>query len=34
MDRLEMVFAGEKSLEGVIFFPFSAIVGGQSGTET
>ncbi len=34
IDRLEMVFAGEKSLEGVIFFPFSAIVGGQSGTET
>jgi len=34
MDRLEMVFAGEKSLEGVIFFPFSAIVGGQSSTET
>ena len=33
MDRLEMVFAGEKSLEGVILFPFSAIVGGQSGTE-
>ncbi len=25
-DRLEMVFAGEKSLEGVISFPFSAIV--------
>ena len=33
LDRLEMVFAGEKSLEGVIFFPFSAIVAGQSGTE-
>jgi elongation factor P--(R)-beta-lysine ligase len=33
MDRLEMAFAGEKSLEGVIFFPFSAIVNGQSGTE-
>jgi len=33
LDRLEMVFAGEKSLEGVIFFPFSAIVDGQSGTE-
>ena len=33
VDRLEMVFAGEKSLEGVILFPFSAIVGGQSGTH-
>jgi lysyl-tRNA synthetase class 2 len=33
MDRLEMVFAGERSLEGVIFFPFSTIVGGQSRTE-
>jgi lysyl-tRNA synthetase class 2 len=31
VDRLEMVFAGEKSLEGVILFPFSAIVPGQSG---
>jgi lysyl-tRNA synthetase class 2 len=31
VDRLEMVFTGEKSLEGVIFFPFSAILGGQSG---
>lgn len=31
VDRLEMVFAGEKSLEGVILFPFSAILGGQSG---
>jgi lysyl-tRNA synthetase class 2 len=30
MDRLEMVFRAEKSLEGVILFPFSAIVGGQS----
>jgi lysyl-tRNA synthetase class 2 len=28
MDRLEMLFSGEKSLEGVIFFPFSAIVRG------
>jgi lysyl-tRNA synthetase class 2 len=27
IDRLEMVFAGEKSLEGVILFPFSAILG-------
>jgi lysyl-tRNA synthetase class 2 len=26
MDRLEMVFTGEESLEGVIFFPFSAIL--------
>jgi len=33
VDRLEMVFAGEKSLEGVILFPFSAILGEQSGTE-
>ena len=33
VDRLEMVFNGEKSLEGVILFPFSAIVGGQSGTH-
>jgi elongation factor P--(R)-beta-lysine ligase len=33
VDRLEMVFQGEKSLEGVILFPFSAIVGGQSGTR-
>ena len=31
VDRLEMVFTGEKSLEGVILFPFSAIVDGQSG---
>jgi lysyl-tRNA synthetase class 2 len=30
VDRLEMVFAGEKSLEGVILFPFSAILAGQS----
>jgi elongation factor P--(R)-beta-lysine ligase len=27
VDRLEMVFRGEKSLEGVILFPFSAILG-------
>ncbi|MGA2479435.1 MAG: amino acid--tRNA ligase-related protein [Spirochaetia bacterium] len=27
IDRLEMVFRGEKSLEGVILFPFSAILG-------
>ena len=33
VDRLEMVFSGEKSLEGVILFPFSAIIGKQSGTE-
>ena len=33
VDRLEMVFAGEKSLEGVILFPFSAILHAQSGTE-
>jgi lysyl-tRNA synthetase class 2 len=33
VDRLEMVFAGEKSLEGVILFPFSAILGEQSGTH-
>ena len=32
VDRLEMVFSAEKSLEGVILFPFSAILGGQSGT--
>jgi elongation factor P--(R)-beta-lysine ligase len=30
VDRLEMVFGGEKSLEGVILFPFSAILDGQS----
>ena len=30
VDRLEMVFRGEKSLEGVILFPFSAILGPQS----
>ena len=27
VDRLEMAFRGEKSLEGVILFPFSAILG-------
>jgi lysyl-tRNA synthetase class 2 len=32
MDRLEMVFSGQKSLEGVILFPFSSIVGSQSST--
>jgi lysyl-tRNA synthetase class 2 len=30
VDRLEMLFRGEKSLEGVIFFPFSVIMGPQS----
>jgi elongation factor P--(R)-beta-lysine ligase len=30
VDRLEMVFRGEKSLEGVILFPFSAILDTQS----
>ena len=30
IDRLEMVFRGERSLQGVILFPFSAIVEGQS----
>jgi elongation factor P--(R)-beta-lysine ligase len=34
VDRLEMVFRGEKSLEGVILFPFSAILGAQSDTRT
>jgi len=33
VDRLEMVFCGEQSLEGVIVFPFSAIVPSQSGTS-
>jgi lysyl-tRNA synthetase class 2 len=33
VDRLEMVFRGEASLEGVIVFPFSAILDGQSGTR-
>jgi lysyl-tRNA synthetase class 2 len=31
VDRLEMVFDGETSLEGVILFPFSAIIRPQSG---
>jgi lysyl-tRNA synthetase class 2 len=30
VDRLEMVFSGESSLQGVILFPFSAILDGQS----
>jgi lysyl-tRNA synthetase class 2 len=30
VDRLEMVFRGESSLQGVIFFPFSDMVEGQS----
>jgi elongation factor P--(R)-beta-lysine ligase len=34
VDRLEMLFHGEKSLEGVILFPFSAILAGQSETKT
>ncbi len=33
LDRLEMVFNGEKSIEGVILFPFSAILEGQSGKQ-
>jgi len=33
VDRLEMVFAGEKSLKGVILFPFSVILDGQSDTH-
>jgi len=33
VDRLEMVFSGEVSLEGVILFPFSAIIEGQSNTR-
>jgi lysyl-tRNA synthetase class 2 len=33
VDRLEMVFRGERSLKGVILFPFSAIVDGQSDTR-
>ncbi|HEY9593768.1 MAG TPA: amino acid--tRNA ligase-related protein, partial [Spirochaetia bacterium] len=32
VDRLEMVLGGEQSLEGVILFPFSAILRRQSGT--
>ena len=31
LDRLDMVFHGEKSLEGVILFPFSATLRGHSG---
>ena len=33
VDRLEMVFSGETSLQGVILFPFSDILGGQSETR-
>ncbi len=33
VDRLEMVMSGASFLEGVILFPFSAIVRGQSGTR-
>jgi elongation factor P--(R)-beta-lysine ligase len=33
VDRLEMLFRGEKTLEGVILFPFSAIVGRQPDTR-
>lgn len=33
VDRLEMVFFGEKSLQGVIFFDFSGIVPRQSRTS-
>jgi elongation factor P--(R)-beta-lysine ligase len=32
VDRLEMLFSGEKSVEGVIFFPLSAILPRQSET--
>jgi elongation factor P--(R)-beta-lysine ligase len=32
VDRLEMVMRGETSLEGVILFPFSAIVPGKPAT--
>ena len=32
VDRMEMVFRGEKTLEGVILFPFSAILPPQSET--
>jgi len=31
VDRLEMIFFNEQTLEGVIPFPFSAIVSGQTG---
>ncbi len=30
LDRLEMVWSGAESLEGVILFPFSAILDGKS----
>jgi lysyl-tRNA synthetase class 2 len=33
LDRLQMVFHGEKSLEGVILFPVSAILRGHSDTH-
>jgi lysyl-tRNA synthetase class 2 len=33
VDRLEMVLRGESSLEGVILFPFSGIMHGQSATH-
>jgi len=33
VDRLEMVFNGEASLQGVILFPFSAIMERQSDTR-
>ncbi len=33
VDRLEMVFNGDASLQGVILFPFSAILEGQSETR-
>jgi lysyl-tRNA synthetase class 2 len=32
LDRLEMVMSGETSLEGVILFPLSGILDGQSST--
>jgi lysyl-tRNA synthetase class 2 len=34
LDRLEMLFHGEKSLKGVILFPVSDILRGNSGTHT
>ena len=33
VDRLEMIFLREKSLKGVILFPLSAILAGQSRTS-
>jgi lysyl-tRNA synthetase class 2 len=33
VDRLEMVFSGDTSLQGVILFPFSAILKEQSDTR-